>query len=161
MLRSTVFPVRNFHIKPAFWGVDRDLKDVMESIENVWEGIETASKTTDFKETDQAYFMSLDLPGVSKSNLELQVEGDHILINATRKRALIEGEDNLEKITRTVSIPKQIDKEAIQAHCEDGVLYLALPKVEKAKPKRIEISEGLNNSTWRNLLNESKDNNAK
>ena len=157
MLRTTIIPMRNFHIKPAFWGVDRDLKDVMDSIENVWEGIGSTSTTTDFKETDQAYFMSIDMPGVSKSNLELQVEGEHILINATRKRALVEGEDNTQKITRTVLMPKEVDKEKIQAHCEDGVLYLALPKVEKAKPKKIEISEGFKNTTWNNLLSEKKE----
>ena len=157
MLRTTVFPMRNLHIKPAFWGVDRDLKDVMDSIENVWEGIGTTSTATDFKETDQAFFISIDMPGVSKSSLELQVEGEHILINATRKRVLVEGEDNTQKITRTVLMPKEVDKEKVQAHCEDGVLYLALPKVEKAKPKKIEISEGFKNTTWNNLLSKKKE----
>lgn len=157
MLRTTVFPMRSFHIKPAFWGVDRDLKDVMDSIENVWEGIGTTSTTTDFKETDHGFFMSIDLPGVGKSSLELRVEGEYILINATRKRVLVEGEDNTQKITRRVLMPKEVDKEKIQAHCEDGVLYLALPKAEKAKPKKIEISEGFKNTTWNNLLGEKKE----
>jgi HSP20 family protein len=154
MLRTTVFPMRNFHIKPAFWGVDRDLKDVMDSIENVWEGIGAASPTTEFKETEQAYFMSIDMPGVNKSNLELQVEGQHLLINGIRKRALVEGEDSKQKISRTILMPKEVDQEKIQAHCEDGVLFLALPKIEKAKPKKIEISEGFKNATWNKLLSE-------
>jgi HSP20 family protein len=157
MLRSTVFPMRNFHIKPVFLGVDRDLKDVVDSLENVWEGIGATSSTTDFRETDQAYFMSIDMPGVSKSNIELHVDGEQILINGTRKRALIEGENNTQKISRTVVMPEQVDREKIQAHCEDGVLYLALPKVEKAKPKKIEIGEGFKNTAWNNLLSEKKE----
>ena len=158
MFKTTVLPMRNFHIRPAFWGVDRDLKEVMDSIENVWEGVGTSSVASDFKETEQAYFMSVDMPGVNKSSLDIQVEGEQLLINATRKRGLIDGEENKQKISQTLLIPKMVDKEKVQAYCEDGVLYLALPKLEKAKPKKIEISEGFKNSTWSNLLSNDKEN---
>lgn len=160
MFRTTVLPMGNVHIKPAFWGVDRDLKEVMESIENVWEGINPTSTSTDFKETENTYFISIDLPGVNKSNLDIQVEGEHLFINATRKRGLSEKEENKQKISQTLILPKMVDKEKVQAHCEDGILYLALPKLEKAKAKKIEISEGFKDSSWANLLSnteESKD----
>ena len=157
MFRTTVLPMRNFHIKPAFWGVDRDLKEVMENIENVWEGITPTSTATDFKETENAYFMSIDLPGVNKSNLDIQVEGEHLFINATRKRSLSEKEENKQKISQTLLLPKMVDKEKVQAHCEDGVLYLALPKLEKAKAKKIEISEGFKDSSWSNLLSNTEE----
>lgn len=156
MFRTTVLPMRNFHIKPAFWGVDRDLKEVMENIENVWEGISPTSTSTDFKETENAYFMSIDLPGVNKSNLDIQVEGEHLFINATRKQGLSEKEENKQKISQTLLLPKMVDKEKVQAHCEDGVLYLALPKLEKAKAKKIEISEGFKDSSWSNLLSNTE-----
>lgn len=157
MFRTTVLPMRNFHIKPAFWGIDRDLKEVMENIENVCEGISPTSTTTDFKETENAYFMSIDLPGVNKSNLDIQVEGEHLFINATRKRGLSEKEENKQKISQTVLLPKMVDKEKVQAHCEDGVLYLALPKIEKAKAKKIEVSEGFKDSSWSNLLSNTEE----
>lgn len=157
MFRTTVLPMRNFHIKPAFWGVDRDLKEVMENIENVWEGISPTSTSTDFKETENAYFMSIDLPGVNKSNLDIQVEGEHLFINATRKRGLSQKEENKQKISQTLLLPKMVDKEKVQAHCEDGVLYLALPKLEKAKAKKIEISEGFKDSSWSNLLSNTEE----
>ncbi|ATH07312.1 hypothetical protein BIY24_04980 [Halobacteriovorax marinus] len=157
MYRTTVLPMRNFHFKPAFWGVDRDLKGVMENIENVWEGISPTSAATDFKETENAYFMSIDLPGVNKSNLDIQVEGEHLFINATRKRGLSEKEENKQKISQAVLLPKMVNKEKVLAHCEDGVLYLALPKLEKAKAKKIEISEGFKDSSWSNLLNNTEE----
>lgn len=159
MMRTTVFPMRNFHVKPAFWGLDRDFKDVMDSIQDVWEGVDQSTHT-DFKETEQAYFMALDLPGVNKKNIEVQVEGDYILINATRKKAFFEGDESNKKISRKVLLPKEVDKENVQAHCEDGVLYLALPKVEKAKPKKIEITEGFEGSTWNKILSENSANKA-
>lgn len=156
-MRTTIFPMRNFHVRPAFWGVDRDFKDVIDNIENVWEGI-GSSVTSDFKETDQAYFLSVDMPGVNKANLEIQAEDEHILINATRKRGWADSENNAQKVSKTVLIPKEVDMDKIQAHCVDGVLYLALPKIEKTKPKKIEITEGFNSTTWSNLLNEKLDN---
>lgn len=153
-MRATVFPMSNLHMRPAFWGVDRDLKEVIDSIENAWAG---QSRTTshDFKETEQAYFLSVDLPGVNQSNLEIQLEGETLLVNATRKKAMFEGEDSEQKITQSYIIPKNVDKEKIQAHCEDGVLYLALPKFEKARPKKIEVSHGGNKGSWKNLLSET------
>lgn len=157
MFRTTVLPMRNFHIKPAFWGFDRDLKEVMENIESVWEGTNSSFALTDLKETENAFFVSIDLPGINKNNLDIQIEGERLLINATRKRSLSENEDNKQNISRSVLLPKMVDKEKVQAHCEDGVLYLALPKLEKAKPKKIEISEGFKGSSWSNLLSDTKE----
>lgn len=156
MLRTTVFPKRNFYLKPAFWGVDRDLREVMESIENVWEGGGINNLSPDYKETDNAYFISIDLPGVSKSSLDLQVEGEQIALTATRKSRFSEEGELEQKISRTILMPKHVDKEKIQAHCEDGVLYLALPKLEKARPQKITISEGFSDSRWNKLLSDKK-----
>ncbi len=156
MLRTTVYPIRNLHLKPTFWGVNRDFKDVINEIENLWEGNEKNSTSSDFKETDQAYFISVDIPGVNKSSMELQIEGDHILVNATRKNRFHEGEQNTRKISHTIHMPKYVDKDKVQAHCEDGVLYIALPKIEKVKPKKIEINEGPKNKTWNYLLSEKE-----
>lgn len=157
MFRTTVLPMRNFHIKPAFWSVDQDLKEVLKNIENVWEGVSPNSGSTDFKETENAYFLSIDLPGVNKNNLSIHVEGEHLFINGTRKRGLSEKEESKQNISQTLLLPKMVDKEKVQAHCEDGVLYLALPKLEKAKAKKIEISEGFRDSSWSNLLSNSEE----
>jgi HSP20 family protein len=138
-------------MKPAFWGVDRDLKDVLDTIDSVWNGVATTA-TSEFKETPEAFFLSMDLPGVNKSNLDIQVEGENLVINGTRKRVMPEGEPQEQKISRTFVLPKHVDVDKIQAHCEDGVLYLALPKLEQAKPKKIEINQGTEKFGWKKLL---------
>lgn len=154
MMKATIFPMSNLHMRPAFWGVDRDLKEVIDSIESAWS---SSVRTTghEFKETDQAYFLSVDLPGVNQSNLDIQLEEETLLINATRKKAMLDGDDKEQKITQSYVIPKNVDKDKIQAHCEDGVLYLALPKIEKARPKKIEITQGANKGSWKNMLSET------
>lgn len=154
MMKATIFPMSNLHMRPAFWGVDRDLKEVIDSIENAWGG-NARSTEHDFKETDQAYFISVDLPGVNQSNLDIQLEEETLFINATRKKSMLEGEDKEQKITKTFIIPKNVDKDKVQAHCEDGVLFLALPKLEKARPKKIEITQGAGKSSWKNVISET------
>lgn len=80
-MRTTVFPTTELQFKPAFWGFERDLKDVMESLEKVWEGDKSLS---DFQETEKAYVFMLDMPGVNKKDLELQMEGDVVSITGKR-----------------------------------------------------------------------------
>lgn len=155
-MRATIHPLRNFHMRPSFWGVERDFKEVIDSIETMWEGSHLNTSHTNFKETDQAFLLSLDMPGVNKKNLDIQIEGEQLFIKANRKNAWSEDYSEPQEITKTVFIPKQVDKDKIQAHCEDGVLYFAMPKVEKAKPTKIQITEGGKNTTWSNLLSESK-----
>jgi HSP20 family protein len=150
-MSTTFFPLRDLHVRPAFWGVDRDLKQVMDSIENVWGGSQMNS-VSEFNETEKAYFMTLDLPGVNKTKLDVQVEGEQILITGFRKRTMGEKEESEQKITHQFLMPKYVDKDKIQAHLEDGVLYLALPKLEKAQPKKIEISQDADSSFWKKLL---------
>lgn len=143
MMRPSIFPMRSLHTRPAFWGVDRDLKEVIDSMESTWMGSSPLnSVNTEFKETDQTYFMSIDMPGVNKTKLDIQIVDDQIVIQGTRKKLMLEGNENEneQKITQRVLIPKHVDRDKIQAHCEDGVLYLALPKLEKVQPKKIAIT---------------------
>lgn len=156
-MRTTIFPMRDFQIRPAFWGVERDLKDVMDSIENVWEGIETRN-FSDFKETDQAFLLSVDMPGVKKEDLDIQVEGQNLMLRGSRKLPFVKSGEDKKEISRTIQIPKNVDTDKIHARLEDGVLYLALTKEEKAKPKKVEINVGTSNQNFEKLLgNEQAD----
>lgn len=150
-MRRTIVPLRNIHFKPAFWGVDRDLREVMDNIENVWEGKSQTLTATDFKETQEAFFMSIDMPGVNKKNLEINIEGDCLFIKGSRK-VLFSDDDSVTNLSHTIKIPQLADKDKIQAQCEDGVIYIALPKIEKAKPRKVEIKEGFNDKTWSKLI---------
>ena len=133
-MRTTIFPINPG--RPFFWNMGEELKEVMDNVENIWE--EVYRETANVKETDQAYLVSLDMPGVGKKDLDIQIEGEQLIVNATRKHTFAESQ----KFSKTIGIPKLVDRDKIQAHCEDGVLYLALPKMEKALPKKVALSEG-------------------
>jgi HSP20 family protein len=135
-----------------FWGVDRDFKEVIDAMEQVWTGAPAATSTTAFRESEQGYFLSVDLPGVKRADLDIQLEGDRLVVSATRKKDMLGIEKDDQKLTRSFVLPEHVDTEKIEAHLEDGVLYLALPKLEKAKPKKIELTSAAGESSWKNLL---------
>ncbi len=153
-MRATIFPTTGVQFKPAFWGVERDLADVVNKIESIWD--EQTPKPTmtraDVKDSEKAYFVTIDIPGVGKNDLKLEIEEDRILINGVRRNHLMAETEETLKVFRMVTLPQNVVKEKIQAHLEDGVLYLAMPKIEKEKPKRIELSEDFNNGLWTKFL---------
>lgn len=107
------------------------------------------SLSCDIHESDSSYLLSMDVPGVSKDDINIEFSGNHVTVSAERKK-----ENTVKDITthrversygamqRTFALPEGIDAEKIQANYENGVLYLAIPKAEAAKPKKIEIGSG-------------------
>jgi HSP20 family protein len=86
-------------------------------------------------ETEAGYFLELDAPGFAKEDLKISVEGRHLLIEGERK-----GKTS-RKLRKVYSLPDDVDAEKIEAQVKDGVLALALPKNEQAKPKLIPVKE--------------------
>lgn len=154
MIKVTIFPMTNPRMRPVFWGVDRDLKEVIESMENAWVG-KNQNPKHEFKGNDQTYFLSIDLPGVSQSNIDIHLEEETLSITAVRKGGIADSEEKERTISQKYLLPKNVDTDKIQAHCEDGVLYIALPKLEKARPKKIEISNISDNPSWKDIIGNS------
>lgn len=160
MTFTTLPSFRSVHLRPAFWGLDRDFKEVVDQIENTWSGKSTTAY--EVKETDKAYFMAIDMPGVNKKDLEIRTEDKVLFINGIRKNPFASEESEEEarkdekKISHTVRLPDAVNRDQIQARCEDGVLYLALPKVDHVRAKKIEVMDGFDQSSWGNLLEKSE-----
>ena len=101
--------------------------------------------TTDVTENEKAYFVSVDLPGVKKENINVEVHEGILKISGERKSSTErEGysERRYGKFERSLSLPKDVDADKIEAHFENGVLELAIPKKEALKPKSIQIGVG-------------------
>ena len=101
---------------------------------------------TDIFETEQALTVVLEMPGVGKDSVEVSVE-DTILriegrIDYSRYVGLqpVYAEYNIGHYVRSFQISNQIDQAKIRADMKDGVMTLVLPKVEKAKPRRIAVN---------------------
>lgn len=115
---------------------------------------EATNNTTykNFKENEEAYFTSIDMPGVSSSDISIDVEENVIHVSAERKD-IFEKEKVLKKYDYIINVPKNVDREKISAHYENGVLSFVLYKTvqDKAK-KKISISTGERPKSWTDFL---------
>jgi len=106
----------------------------------------------DINEAKDHYLVSFDMPGVKKEDIKIEVQGTQLLISGERQREIKEedGETTLRhervygKFERTFVLPNSIDADKIEAHYENGVLNVALPKAESAKGRTIQIQSGQN-----------------
>jgi HSP20 family protein len=101
-----------------------------------------------YRDGDQ-YVVAFDLPGVSPDAIDLDVERNVLTVKAERRPAeLAEGaelqvsERPLGVFSRQLFLGDTLDADRIEAHYEAGVLFLRIPIVEEAKPRKIEITTG-------------------
>ncbi|MGZ3654356.1 MAG: Hsp20/alpha crystallin family protein [Bdellovibrionota bacterium] len=97
----------------------------------------------DIEEEEGHYLLKLDVPGVNKEDVSIEVEHDQVLVSGTRKAAEKPGlysERRAGKFQRSFTLPTHVDTSKIEAKYEDGVLSIHVPKAESAKPRQIKIS---------------------
>jgi HSP20 family protein len=101
--------------------------------------------TTDIFETEQALTILMEMPGVDKSKVDVNVEDGVLTIQGQIDFTKYEGmqpvytEYNVGNYRRGFSLSNKIDQSKIRAEMADGVLKLVLPKAEDAKPRRISV----------------------
>ena len=105
----------------------------------------------DVRETDAAFVVATDLPGVSADDIAVDVEKDVLVIRAQRatesdaaEPGAGEGYRVRERFRgtyeRRFTLPETVDADAIEAQLADGVLTLTLPKREAPSARRIAIN---------------------
>lgn len=100
----------------------------------------------DLIESDDAYRIRLDMPGLSKDDLtisykdnELTVSGERTNDHREEGEEFVRVERSFGHFRRSFTLPDSVDAENIQATYENGVLTLTVPKTERVKPRQIEI----------------------
>lgn len=105
------------------------------------------SPFADLEETDDAYVLTVELPGVRKDDIDIQSHGRRITVSGERKEE--ERKGLLRKRTRSVGrffhevvLPGDVDEDAITAALDKGVLTVTVPKdaSEQQRTRRIQIT---------------------
>lgn len=101
---------------------------------------------TDIFEDGDALTMTMEMPGVRKENVTIDLEGDRLSIEGKIDFSDYEAlepvytEYGVGHYKRGFTLSDKIDQEKITADLSDGVLKLVLPKAEAMKPKRISVN---------------------
>ena len=99
----------------------------------------------DIYETESGYLIALDLPGIDRETLEIDVDDSRLVVKGTRTIAESKqhrAERPRGKFLRTFSVPGSVDQAKIGAEFKHGVLHISLPKRSEQKPKKIDIKIG-------------------
>jgi len=106
------------------------------------------SPAVNTREGEYTYHVEVDLPGVSKEDIEIQVHDNYLTLSGQRATKNELKEENYYKIEseygkfeRSFSLPEGVDSENIHAESADGVLEVIIPKLKATDtlPKKIEI----------------------
>jgi HSP20 family protein len=103
----------------------------------------------DISERKDAYLVTVELPGVEVDDLEITLEDGLLTIQGERQFTSESSEQQFHRVERSygafrrsITLPAHVMAEGIQASFEDGVLQILVPKMEEAKPKRIQVRPG-------------------
>lgn len=103
---------------------------------------------TDIIEKEDGFYIYVDMPGVGKDDLVIDLNEDEIKVSGKAEYVTPEGrklghvEFGGGEYFRSFTISHIVDKERIKASLKDGVLELSLPRLEKVQPRKIEIQAG-------------------
>jgi HSP20 family protein len=103
----------------------------------------------DLVETADDFVLRADLPGMRQDDVKIEVEDNVLTVSGERAaehEAREAGFHRLERafghFSRSLTLPKGVDHEAVTAAFTDGVLEVRIPKPAQSKPRRIEIAVG-------------------
>jgi HSP20 family protein len=113
-----------------------------------WDETRTPMIRLDVEENEKVYTVKADLPGVKKEDIFVDVDGDEITIRAEVRRELpetkeankVHSERFYGMLSRTFTLPMEVNAETTEARYENGVLWLTLPKKAGGATHRVAVS---------------------
>jgi HSP20 family protein len=101
----------------------------------------------DLVEAEDHFVLKADLPGLSESDVKIEVQDGALTISGERsseheqhERGWYRIERSFGSFNRSLTLPDGVDADRIEASFSNGVLEVRIPKPEERKPRRIEIS---------------------
>ena len=102
----------------------------------------------DVKEGDKEFMVEAEIPGVKKDDIFIEVDGDTVSLRAEVKsekeekkgEKVVYSERSYGMVSRSFTLPADVDDKAVKAEYKDGVLKLVLPKKSNGAGRRITVS---------------------
>lgn len=109
---------------------------------------QTIRPDVDLYESDTAYIMHFDLPGVAEDQVQVLIEQNVLTLSAEAAAPVVEGgrlvhgDANPRHYERAFKLSDQVDAQGVEAILRHGVLTLTLPKTPAVQPKRVVVQKG-------------------
>ncbi|KAA0256904.1 Hsp20/alpha crystallin family protein [Deferribacter autotrophicus] len=136
------------------WDPLKDLMTIQERINRLFDDTLSSRKggiqndwipPVDVLETDKEVLLIVEVPGLKEGDIDIQISDNILTIKGERKLPDVNKESyyRLErpygKFSRSFQLPENIDVNKVKANLKDGILKIILEKIEKSKPKVIEV----------------------
>jgi len=136
----------------------RDARDFDKLVDHLWSGFGAAPRVRsgnhptfapriDLEETDEAYVVKAELPGVDEKDFDVTLEEDTLVLSGEKRTEHTEeseGRHYVESVSgrfgRRIALPVEVDAEHVKATHKNGVVTITLPKLPEAKPKTRSIA---------------------
>ena len=126
--------------------LDRMVDDVMNGSFGTATSAKSFAPQVDVRSNDDRVLFFFDVPGVKKEDIEITLERGVLTVKGTRrfeagtaKEQLVLGR-SYGTFARSFSLPDHLDDEKLDAKLVDGVLTIEIPRLQKAKPRKIAIN---------------------
>jgi HSP20 family protein len=114
---------------------------------NRWSEANASIPRLDMTESDTAYEVQAEMPGVEKEDLKVAIDHQRVTIEGECRKAnerregenVVYSERSARKFMRSFTLPSEVDDAAAQAKLENGVLHLTLPKKQGSAARRLDI----------------------
>ncbi|HUW51998.1 MAG TPA: Hsp20/alpha crystallin family protein [Rhodanobacter sp.] len=116
----------------------------------LWRELEatTPDMRIDVTENDKAFLVNAEMPGIDKNDIAISVEGNQVSISAEVKRESKKKDNEMDvyteryygKVFRSFSLPTEIESTKADAHYDNGILHLTLPKKHNGGAHKITVS---------------------
>jgi HSP20 family protein len=130
----------------ARWDPIRDLLAIQQRLDRFAPGPSGWIPPIDVHETAEEYVITAEVPGLGRSDVEIQVTEGHLTISGHRRERDVPCEQyhRVERghgsFTRTFELPLPVDGDRVTADLHDGVLTVICPKVTEGSARRIRVS---------------------
>ncbi len=150
-MMKMVFP--HARVSRSFGELASDMNTLVDSLFSAasGNGADTGSFTPrmDIHELSDRFVVAIDVPGVKPEAIDIDVKDDDLVIQGSRSSAVESKDDGFYRIERwagefrrTIKLPRTVDREHIEAACNDGVLTLTLPKSKANQARKINVRTG-------------------
>ena len=146
-------PVRRSAATPTMWRPFRGFEDIYSEFDRLVQSLVAGAGSdgawlpaADVSETDAAYVVEIELPGVRREDIDVELDGNELVVTGEVKER--EREGLLRRRTRRVggfeyrvTLPGDLRADDVEASLAHGVLTVQVPKAQSSRHSKIEVSE--------------------